>query len=144
VPGRRNLARELAAHDLAGRLVSSYAAMRQHLPEFDRALIGHRAILDYLHAFGIRRPSGRPLQWRTVLRWRRDLCFPLVAGGWHHGSGARYAAVTSSHAVAAWLCSQFSMAHNRFTFSVAVPGDTVPVGRGPTERDVNKVLRSAA
>jgi len=134
----------MAAHDLAGRLASCYGNMRQHIPDLDRILIGQRAILDYLHTLQIRRPNGGTVTWRMVLRWHRTLLFPLVSGGWLQQSGARASPVTTSHAVASWICAQFSTAHNRNSFGVATAGRTIKVGKRPSKRDGHRALRDAA
>src|SRR5262249_20395549 len=56
MPGRRNLARERAAHALLApaRQHDLHATMVSHLPNHARALVGRDRILDFLHELGLR------------------------------------------------------------------------------------------
>src|SRR5262249_34295937 len=82
----------------------------------DRALIGHAAILSYLHDHGIRRRNGGPLTWRIVLQWRRDHGCPIVRGN----RQARYAspALSTTAHLGGWLLSRF---HTGALYRVAIP-----------------------
>jgi hypothetical protein len=100
------LAKERAAHDARATQARIVSMLCEVLPAYDRALVGSARILEHLHALGIRRRNGAPLPWRIVLRWRRDLGFPVLRGFWHRNS--RSPSFTTQHAVAAWLLSAFS------------------------------------
>jgi len=100
------LARERAQHDQAAIFSRIHSDLRSQLPDLDRALVGHQAILAELHRLGLRRLNGKRLSWRIVLRWRRDHAFPL-----HRGIRKPdvYAAppLSTTHAMTAWMLSQF-------------------------------------
>src|SRR5262245_36359576 len=106
MPGKRNLARERAQHDQPATFARIHHDLRSQLPDLDRALVGHVAILAELHRLGLRRLNGTKLSWRIVLRWRRDHAFPL-----HRGIRKPdvYAAppLSTTHAMTAWILSQF-------------------------------------
>jgi len=107
MPGRRNLARERAQHDSAARFASLYATLTSQLPQLDRALVGHDAILRYLHdTLLLRRANHRPITWRIALQWRRDHGLPILRGF----TARRYAspALSTTFALTAWTLSQFS------------------------------------
>jgi hypothetical protein len=132
----RCFAREQAQHaaEAPHRFRSLHTILVQQLPDLDRALIGQHAILTYLSdVLLLRRPNGRPLRWHMILRWRRDLGFPLLRGGWRAGSRCLSPPLTSSHAVTAWTLAQFDTAKRRFTFSIGTPAGFVPVGKAPKE-----------
>src|SRR5262249_56052730 len=85
----RHLAREMQQHraEAPHRFRTIHASLVQQLPDYDRALIGWAAILGYLHnTLPVRRPNGQPLPISPLLRWRRDLDFPLLRGGWNPSS----------------------------------------------------------
>ena len=104
MPGKRNYARERAAHAAqAPELQRQYAALLQH---HDQALIGHAAILAFLHRLGIRRLNGSRLSWRIVNAWRRDHGCPILRGN-HHALARRPALTTTAH-LTAWLLSRFT------------------------------------
>src|SRR5262249_17888464 len=106
MPGKRNLARERAAHDAPGIQARIFSQLSETLPAFDRALIGQRRILDHLHSLGLRRLNGQPLPWRHIVRWRLTQGFPLLSATWH--PRCRTPAVTTQHAVTAWVLSRRS------------------------------------
>src|SRR5262245_16042427 len=98
------------------------------LPDRDRALIGRPAILAFLHHdLGLRRPNGKPLSWRMVLRFRRDLSLPLLRGFSCLKSHRSYP-LSTRFALSAWLLSQFSSA-DAPTFRVA-PTQPLTTGVG--------------
>jgi len=115
MPGRRHLATERAAHDQPSTFARIHHDLRSQLPDLDRALVGHQAILAELHRLGLRRPNGRPLSWRMVLRWRREFGCPIAHGLWH----SRYLAppLSTSFALTSWMLSQFSTGE-RFGYRV--------------------------
>src|SRR5215813_10871074 len=107
MPGRRNAARERAKHaaTAAARLRHVHAVMVAEFPEYDRALIDYPAILGFLDRFGIRRRNGRPVTIRMLTRWRREFGFPVCKGVTildQHWSPP----VSSTVAIAAWICAQ--------------------------------------
>lgn len=110
MPGRRNLAREQAAHDASARAAAIHHQLTATLPRFDRALVGQRAILRELQRLGLRRPNGQPVTWRMLCRWRRVEGFPMLAGQRIVGI-ALTPALTTTYAVTAWILSRFSSAH---------------------------------
>jgi hypothetical protein len=107
MPGRRCYERELIAHarDAPHRQRVLFELLTTYLPDYDRALVGTRTILDYLHTtLQLRRPSGNRITARMLWRWRRDHHFPLLRGAWR----PRYCtpAITSTYAVTAWALAQ--------------------------------------
>ena len=143
MPGKRCLARELAAHDVAARLTETYALVQRHFPDRDRVLIGPKAILEYLASLGLRRPNGGPIAWRMVLRWHRSLSFPLLTGGWLARSSSRVSPVSTELFVTAWMLSQFNGAQKRAIFSVTNPLGLLPVGKRPNDRDMRKCAKAS-
>jgi hypothetical protein len=136
VRGRRNYLAERARH--AARAPETqrtlYATLVAQLPQYERALVGREAILAELHRLGLRRRNGTPLTWRMILRWRRDLGFPLVRGVWHphtalHPS-SRSPALTTTYAVTAWVLSQFST-DSQGMFRVFHPAPSLAQGSRP-------------
>jgi hypothetical protein len=131
VPGKRNLARERAAHDARAAQARVFAMLCAVLPTYDRALIGAPAVLNYLgQTLSLTRPNGSPLRWRMVLRWRRDFGFPLLRGGWNPRRRCLAMPLTSTHAVTAWTLAQFdSASHSRWLFAVGTPAGSARVGK---------------
>jgi hypothetical protein len=81
-----------------------YALLRQQLPDVDRVLVGPEAILLQLKHLGVTQWSKRPLTWTTVRGWARWHGFPLTPGT---RRGRNYmSALTTTHAVTAWLLSR--------------------------------------
>lgn len=120
MPGRRNLARERATHDAPATFARLHTMLVAALPAHDRALVGHRAILDFLHALHVRRPSGRPLSWRMVRRWRLQEGFPFLPGTSLQCRPAAASPMTTTYLVTAWLVSRFSSMDHR-AFRVSLP-----------------------
>ena len=114
MPGRRCYQRERTQHaaEAPDRQRRFHDLLTAQLPQLDRALVGRERILAYLHDFGLRQRNGRALNWRMILRWRRDHGFPLVRGVWHPSApshpASRSPALSTSFAITAWLLSQFS------------------------------------
>jgi len=140
MPGRRNFARERAEHTRLAphRQRQLYTMMVTYLPSRERALVGRAAILAYLHDFGLRRRTGEPLTWRIILRWRRDHGFPLVRGVWHPAApthpASRSPALTTTHALTAWLLTQWNTDERGFFRVVSHPTPAAREGRRPSER----------
>jgi hypothetical protein len=135
MPGKRNFAREQAEH-------ARVASQRQHhlhatlvaqLPDYDRALIGHQAILCYLHeVLHLRRRNGSPLTWRMLLRWRSTEGLPVLRGR-YTPHRHRSPAVSTAFALTAWALTRFcSDSHD--LFRVSVPHDAAPEGTRPINR----------
>ena len=144
MPGKRNLARERAAHDAtaAAQSAALYQLLRSTLPDKEHALIGRGAILRYLHdTLHLRRPNGGPLTWRIVLRWRRDAGFPLVRGGWNPRRRCLGMALATTHAVTAWTLTRFDTATCRGGFAVASPLAHRPFGKAPDESRPERIAR---
>jgi hypothetical protein len=140
----RCFAREQTQHaaEAPHRFRSLHAMLVQQLPDRDLALIGQHAILTYLgDVLLLRRPNGRQLRWHMVLRWRRDLAFPLLRGGWRAGSRCLSPPLTSTHAVTAWTLAQFDSAKRRAVFSIGTPMGFVPVGKAPKELGTVAIAR---
>lgn len=110
MPGRRNFARERTQHatDAPGRQARISADLRTHLPDHDRALVGHAAILAYLHRLGIRRLRGTALTIRIVDRWRTHHNCPILRG--YHDTRVSASPLTTTHALTAWLLARFTAA----------------------------------
>jgi len=112
------------------RLQSTYDLLRTYLPDHDRALISRDAILTYLHStLQLRRPSGRRLSWRIVLRWHRDAGCPLLRGGWNPRARCLQPPLTTTFALTAWTLSRFDTASRRSLFSVCMPSGVTKVGK---------------
>jgi hypothetical protein len=114
VPGRRNYFAERARHAALApeKQRTLYETLTTQLPEYERAIVGRDRILAFLAHLGLTRRNGTYLTWRMILRWHRDLHFPLVRGVWHpktplHPS-SRSPSLTTTYAVTAWVLSQFS------------------------------------
>jgi hypothetical protein len=138
MPGTRSLSRELALHstEFPARFAAIHAQLVSQLPEHDRALVGWQAILRYLHnTLGLRRPGGKSLHARIVLRWRRDHMFPLLRGGWNPRcrKAPRSAPLTTTYAATAWTLCEFDTARRR---PLCVLADTRvgAHGNGPVDR----------
>jgi hypothetical protein len=110
MPGRRNFARERALHAATSpeHLARIHRQLTQHLPTYDRAIIGQQNILAYLHLLGMRRRNGRRLTWRIVERWRVNNGCPILRGYSDHRVSR--SPLTTSHAMVAWLLSRFTSA----------------------------------
>jgi hypothetical protein len=133
MPGPRSLARELARHEteFPARFAALHRLLVAQLPEHDRALVGWQGILRYLHdVLGLRRPGGKRLHPRIVLRWRRDHAFPLLRGGWNPRCrlAPRSAPLTTMFAVTAWTLCQYDTARRRPLFGIANPLSARPEG----------------
>lgn len=107
MPGRRNLARERAAHQLSSpaHQAALYRLLHTQLPHAELVLIGQKSVLAYLHRLGIRRLNGQQLTWRIVNRWRPLGC-PILRG--NRSQRRSSVAVTTSHALTAWLLTRFN------------------------------------
>jgi hypothetical protein len=121
MPGRRCYQRERAQHAAMApeQQRTLYELLRSQLPEFDRAVIGQVAILNYLHQLGLRRRNGGPLTWRMLLRWRRDEGLPLLRGRYtphRHKSPA----LSTTFALTAWTLTRLSSDEHHL-FRVRVP-----------------------
>src|SRR5262249_14450330 len=134
MPGKRNLARERAAHDAPGIQARIFSQLSELLPDHDRALIGRAQIIDHLHAFGISRRNGRRISWVMLLRGPRTLGFPVLRGFWH--PKARSPAFTTEHAVAAWVLSQFT-SESGCPFRICIPAVDAQEGNAPHESDAS-------
>ena len=108
MPGKRNLAKERAAHAASAhqRQQRTYDLLITQLPQHERALIGRYRILAFLTGLGVRQRNGDPLKWNMLRRWKRDLAFPMVRGLW--SPRAKSPAVSTTYAVTAWLLSRSS------------------------------------
>jgi hypothetical protein len=101
------------------RMRELFALMREQLPECDHLLTGRDAILLYLRQFGVTQWSKRPVTWTTVRRWARWHGFPLTPGT---RLGRNYlSAVTTTHAITAWLLSRPYNGHPMRVFRDAHP-----------------------
>jgi hypothetical protein len=137
MPGRRHYARERALH--AAHAVAQqrriYELLKAQLPDHERALAGRDAILSFLRTLGLTRRNGMPLTWRMILRWHRDLGFPLVRGAWHPNTRthlpSRSPALTTTYAATAWILSQFST-DSQGLFRVCHPTVSSTPGSLPT------------
>jgi hypothetical protein len=86
------------------RMRELYALLRDQLPRVEHLLVGHEAILLHLRQLGVTQWSRRPLTWTTVRGWARWHGFPLTPGT---RRGRNYmSALTTTHAVTAWLLSR--------------------------------------
>jgi hypothetical protein len=105
----RNYARERAQHALEqpGRMQDTFDQLTRWHGDRDEILVGWTDILTYLTRIGIRRPNGCRVNDRMLLRWRRDLGFPLCRGT-AYSSTFKAPPLTSAFAITAWLCSQLS------------------------------------
>jgi hypothetical protein len=110
MPGRRNLARERAAHDADQKFREFHALLSTQLPAHDRAVLGRSAVLTALHALGVRRLNGRPITVRMLRRWRHHAGFPMLPGSLELGRHGQ-AALPTHFALVAWLLSRG--AHHR-------------------------------
>jgi hypothetical protein len=140
MPGRRCYQRERTEHARLApeRQHQLYSTLVAQLPQHECALVGRERILAYLHDLGLRRRNGLALNWRMILRWRRDHGFPLVRGVWHPSApnhpASRSPALTTSFACTAWILSRFSTdSHGLFRVfthpTAAAPRGTRPVIR---------------
>jgi hypothetical protein len=129
--GTRNYARERARHAaLAPETQRAlYELLRSQLPEREHALVGRARILDWLHAFGLRRPNGGPISWTMVLRWARIQSFPLLHGtrNAHH----RTPALSTTFAITAWLLSRFDSGEHHLFRIYSPPDGTASEGSRP-------------
>jgi hypothetical protein len=133
MPGRRNYQRERAAHaaELPARMRALHAMLVDKLPAHDHLLVGHDAILAYLHFhLRLRRPGGRPLSWRMVLRWRRDAYCPILRGGWNSHSAHKHPPIATTHSLTAWMLTAFDNAARRSLFRVASSAPADADGEG--------------
>ena len=81
-----------------------YVLLREQLPGVDRVLVGRDTILLHLRQLGVTQWSKRQLTWTTVRRWAPWHGFPLTPGT---RLGRNYmSAVTTTHAITAWLLSR--------------------------------------
>ena len=128
MPGRRNYARERAAH--AAQQASKQQALtdmlRSQLPTHDRALVGYDAILAYLASLGMRRRNGHRLTIRMLQRWTQRRGFPAISGTSH--SRHSFQPVSTTHCVTAWMLSQF---HNGHLYYVPFPKHDAAEGHFP-------------
>jgi hypothetical protein len=106
MPGKRNLARERAAHDSDAKFREFHQLLITQVPSYDRALIGRHAILEALDGYGIKRLTGKPLTWRMVKSWRRHKGFPMLGAHRDFGRFTSHAWSTQ-HAILAWLLSRW-------------------------------------
>jgi hypothetical protein len=112
--GRRDYFAERARHATLApeKQQTLYQTLTAQLPQYERALIGRERILEFLAHLGLTRRNGTRLTWRMVLRWHRDLHFPLIRGVWHPSTplhpSSRSPSLTTTYAVTAWVLSQFS------------------------------------
>jgi hypothetical protein len=108
MPGRRNLARERAAHQLTSpaHQAALYQQLHDALPHSEVALIGQQAILLYLSRLGVRRLNGGPLTWRILLSWRTCHGCPILRG--NRASSYKSHPFSTSHALTAWLLTRFA------------------------------------
>jgi hypothetical protein len=129
VPATRNYARERAAHDAASIFARIHHDLTTQLPDRDHALIGHTAILDFvINTLQLRRMSGLPPKWHTLLTWRRTHGCPILRG--HHMAGlCATAPVSTQYALTAWMLSQFTTAA---PFTTTPPERDAPVQREPS------------
>ena len=136
MPGRRNYAREAAAHAArAPELQRRYAALLRHA---DCALIGRIQILAYLHRLGIRRLNGDVLTWRIVNSWRRDHDAPILPG--NRTATWRSPALSTVAHLAAWILSRL---HSGALFTVAKGAGLHPHGHVPCIRETQGAQGSA-
>jgi hypothetical protein len=114
MPGSRDYFAERARHAtlVPEKQRTLYQTLTAQLPQHERALVGRERILAFLTQLGLTRRNGTPLTWRMVLRWHRDLHFPLVRGVWHPSTplhpSSRSPSLTTTYAVTAWVLTQFS------------------------------------
>jgi len=110
MPGKRNLARDLAAHaahqlELRQRI---YHDLTSQLPRRDVVLVGKDAIIAYLNdVLHVRRPSGRRISYRMLKRWRVRYACPVLPGYKHFGCTTN-ASVSTTFALTAWVLSNFA------------------------------------
>jgi len=128
MPGKRNLARERALHDAPAIQARIFAMLSDALPDHDRTLIGRDRILEHVARLGLRRRNGQPITWRQVRRWRTRYGFPIAHGMWTHRT--KTPAVTTQHAVTAWMLSAFSTDEKHW-FSVHNPDAVLVDGNAP-------------
>ena len=96
-----------------------YVMLREQLPDVDRVLAGRDAIVLYLSQLGVTQWSKRPLTWTTVRGWARWHGFPLIPGT---RRGRNYmSAVTTTHAITAWLLSRPYNGHPMRVFREPFP-----------------------
>jgi len=126
MPGRRNLARERAQHDAVARFQTIHTQLTTALPHLDRAVVGRRRILAHLETLGVRRLNGQPLTWRIVNAWRTKHACPILRGNRSRCYAAP--AVTTTHALTAWLLSAF---HHGDVFRVTVTATFDPQASFP-------------
>src|SRR5262249_36626291 len=104
-----------------------YTLLHEQLPQLERVLVGHEAILLHLGQLGVTQWSKRPLTWTTVRGWARWHGFPLTPGT---RRGRNYmSALTTTHAVTAWLLSRPYNGHPMRVFREP------PLGHPPAVRD---------
>jgi hypothetical protein len=72
--------------------------LRAAFQEGEQALVGWGAIVDFLHAHGVRNAFGKRATPAVLRRWRRRFAFPLLQGRWK-----RTPPLTSTYLVLAWL-----------------------------------------
>ena len=133
MPGKRNFAKERAAHAAAAprRQQTIYQSLREQLPEHDKALVGWVRILAHLHALGIRRRNGRPLTRRIVNRWRAHEGCPILRG--NRCATYRTHPFTTVYALTAWLLSPLSTGEYDGSYRVcATLADALPGSSSPT------------
>ena len=81
-----------------------YRLLHEQLPQVDHVLVGPDAILQHLKRLGVTQWSKRQLTRTTVRGWARWHGFPLTPGT---RLGRNYmSAVTTTHAITAWLLSR--------------------------------------
>ena len=96
--------RREGVYESGQRMRELYALLRQQLPDVERVLVGRDAIVWHLSQLGVTQWSKHPLTWTTVRGWARWHGFPLTPGT---RLGRNYmSAVTTTHAITAWLLSR--------------------------------------
>jgi hypothetical protein len=91
-----------------------YALLRQQLPDVERVVVGRDAIVWHLSQLRVTQWSKRPVTWTTVRGWARWHGFPLTPGT---RRGRNYmSAVTTTHAITAWLLSRPYNGHQMRVF----------------------------
>jgi len=112
------------------------------LPDLDRAIIGRDRIVAHVRSLGIERRNGQPITWRQILRWRTRYGFPIAHGMWTRRT--KTPAVTTQHAITAWLLSPFST-YEKHWYRVRKPDVVLRNGNAPDDpSSAGRMLEPAA
>ena len=89
------------------KMQAFHKMLREQIPEKDVAIVGWKALLEFLHGLGVRKPNAvNKLTIQQVRRWSLQHGFPLVRGCMRPRPMSYAPCVATSLSVIAWLLSQ--------------------------------------